>query len=278
MKNPSRPAFQSPAMEQETVEELSRRLLEVTARLNVSNQSLQRLQWERTEMLANLSHDLRAPLTAIRSAVDYLTSGQSLSPQDTQSALALIDHRTTTLEHLIRDMYELFTLEDPSHAFSFQELDALSFLEEYFYTALPDGPYGGHLLEFSVPQGLHATLYADPGKLVRVLDNLFGNAVKYAPAGTKITLAAEPAPDLSTLRISVTDQGPGIPPEDLDRIFGRTYTVSSARTPGSATGSGLGLAIVRAITERHGGTVSCKSTPGAGSTFIVVLPAKFLQN
>ena len=130
MAQNSRPVFRSPSLEQETVEELSRRLLEITAQLNASNRSLQHLQQERTEMLANLSHDLRAPLTAIRSAVDYLTSGQSLSAQDIEGALTLIDHRTGTLEHLIRDMYELFTLEDPSHAFSFQELDAPAFLEE----------------------------------------------------------------------------------------------------------------------------------------------------
>ena len=141
MAQNSRPVFRSPSLEQETVEELSRRLLEITAQLNASNRSLQHLQQERTEMLANLSHDLRAPLTAIRNAVDYLTSGQSLSAQDIEGALTLIDHRTGTLEHLIRDMYELFTLEDPSHAFSFQELDAPAFLEEYFYTALPDSHY-----------------------------------------------------------------------------------------------------------------------------------------
>ena len=264
MAQNSRPVFRSPSLEQETVEELSRRLLEITAQLNASNRSLQHLQQERTEMLANLSHDLRAPLTAIRSAVDYLTSGQSLSAQDIEGALTLIDHRTGTLEHLIRDMYELFTLEDPSHAFSFQELDAPAFLEEYFYTALPDSHYAGHLLCLSVSQDLHATLFADPGKLIRILDNLLSNAAKYAPAGTKITLSAAPSADLTSLRISVTDEG--------------TYTVSSARTPGSATGSGLGLAIVKTITERHGGTVSCENAPGAGSIFSVTLPAKFLQS
>ena len=217
MAQNSRPVFRSPSLEQETVEELSRRLLEITAQLNASNRSLQHLQQERTEMLANLSHDLRAPLTAIRSAVDYLTSGQSLSAQDIEGALTLIDHRTGTLEHLIRDMYELFTLEDPSHAFSFQELDAPAFLEEYFYTALPDSHYAGHLLCLSVSQDLHATLFADPGKLIRILDNLLSNAAKYAPAGTKITLSAAPSADLTSLRISVTDEGPGIPPEDLER-------------------------------------------------------------
>lgn len=273
----SRHNFQAPGLDQDTVESLSRKLLELTEQLSQKNQALQHLQKERSEMLANLSHDLRAPLTAIRSAIDYLNSGQPLGPQEIQTALTLIDHRTSTLEHLIRDMYELFTLEDSAHAFVFQELDALSFLEEYFYTALPDHRYASHILQAELPVDLHATLFADPGKLSRVLDNLFDNAAKYAPAHTKITLSACPSDDRTALRISVTDEGPGIPPEDLERIFLRTYTVSSARTPGSATGSGLGLSIVRTITERHGGTVSCRSRPGVGSSFLVTLPAKFLQ-
>lgn len=156
------------------------------------------------------------PLTAIRSAVDYLTSGQSLSAQDIEGALTLIDHRTGTLEHLIRDMYELFTLEDPSHAFSFQELDAPAFLEEYFYTALPDSHYAGHLLCLFCIAGSPCHPFCRSRKTVRILDNLLGNAAKYAPAGTKITLSAAPSADLTSLRISVTDEGPGIPPEDLE--------------------------------------------------------------
>ncbi len=270
----SRQQFLPPELEQDTVESLSRRLLEVTEQLSASNRSLKRLQKERSEMLANLSHDLRAPLTAIRSAVDYLNSGQPLTEQDLQSTLRLLDHRTSTLEHLIRDMYELFTLEDPSRSFCFQELDALSFLEEYFYTALPDSKYAAHTMQLQVSPALRATLFADPGKLVRVFDNLLSNAVKYAPPHTRITLGAALSRDASSLRISVADQGPGIPKKDLENIFQRTYTVSSARTPGSSTGSGLGLAIVSAIVKRHGGSVSCESTSGMGSIFTVTLPVQ----
>ena len=273
-KTAARHHFLSPDLEQDTVEVLSHRLLEVTKQLSASNRSLKRLQKERSEMLANLSHDLRAPLTAIRSAVDYLNSGQPLTNQDLQNALQLIDHRTSTLEHLIRDMYELFTLEDPSRNFSFQELDALSFLEEYFYAALPDSQYAAHTMQLQVSPTLHATLFADPGKLIRVLDNLLSNAAKYAPPHTRITLGAALSADASSLQIFVTDLGPGIPPKDLEHIFRRTYTVSSARTPNSATGSGLGLAIVSAIVKRHGGTVSCHSVLGNGSTFTVTLPVK----
>lgn len=264
--------FKPPVLEQDTVESLSQKLLQVTAKLSAANTSLEKLQQERSEMLANLSHDLRAPLTAIRSAVDYLLLTPDLTKQDLTDALALLDRRTATLEHLIREMQELFLLEDTSRSFSFQELDALSFLEEYFYTALPDQRYASHVLQLNIPQDLSCTISIDPEKMVRVLDNLLTNAAKFAPAGTKITLGADLNTELSSLSITVTDQGCGIPAEDLERIFTRTYTVQAARTPGSPTGSGLGLAIVRAIVTGHGGTVTCESKIGAGSTFRIKLP------
>ena len=250
MAQNSRPVFRSPSLEQETVEELSRRLLEITAQLNASNRSLQHLQQERTEMLANLSHDLRAPLTAIRSAVDYLTSGQSLSAQDIEGALTLIDHRTGTLEHLIRDMYELFTLEDPSHAFSFQELDAPAFLEEYFYTALPDSHYAGHLLCLSVSQDLHATLFADPGKLIRILDNLLGNAAKYSDGDLSVTL-------LERGTVLFSNAAAGLGHVRAERLFDRFYTVEPA-----TGGVGLGLSIAKMLTERMGGSIGAEYSGG----------------
>ena len=142
------------------------------------------------------------------SAVDYLTSGQSLSAQDIEGALTLIDHRTATLEHLIRDMYELFTLEDPSHAFFLSGTGCPGLSGRIFLYRTSGQPLCRSSSLLSVPQDLHATLFADSGKLVRILDNLLGNAAKYAPAGTKITLSAAPSADLTSLRISVTDEGP----------------------------------------------------------------------
>ena len=264
--------FKPPILEQDTVESLSQKLLQLTTELSAANRSLEQLQRERSEMLANLSHDLRAPLTAIRSAVDYLLLTPDPAKQDLTDALALIDRRTATLEHLIREMQELFLLEDTSHSFAFQDLDALSFLEEYFYGALPDHRYASHLLQLDVPEDLSCVISIDPEKMVRVLDNLLTNAAKFAPAGTAITLSARPCADASSLCILVIDQGPGIPAGDLERIFTRTYTVQASRTPGSATGSGLGLSIVRAIITGHGGTVTCESKLGVGSTFRIMLP------
>lgn len=266
--------FPTPRVEQASIEELSRRLMDLTEQLTENNRKLKRLQQEREEMLSNLSHDLRAPLTAIRSAIDLLRSGEALSPEDTERALRLIDRRTGTLEHLIRDMYELFCVEDISRPLQVQELDAAPFLEEYFYTVLPQPRYAAHPLTLEVPQELHCLLRIEPLRIVRLLDNLFSNAAKYTPEQTALSLRAVPLPGSGLLRICVVDHGPGIPPREREAVFRRTYTGSSARTP-SASGSGLGLAIARAIAERHNGTLTCEETSGGGCTFVLTLPAKF---
>lgn len=264
--------FEQPLIESETIETLSAKLLTATNELSKSNQELQKLQKERTEMLANISHDLRAPITAIRSAVDYLVSGHNLTEEDYHSSLRLIDRRTKTLEDLIQDMYYLFCVEDTSKLLDLEEVDAAMFLEEYFYDAIVDSRYDSHNMILDIDEGLNCRLNIDLQKLVRVLDNLFTNAAKYSPAGAAITLKAAVNKKNSSLTVSVSDTGNGIPEKALAQIFNRTYTVSSARTPNSSTGSGLGLSIVKAIIERHGGTVSCVSKLGEGSCFSFTLP------
>ncbi len=264
--------FEQPQLESDSIEILSARLLETTAELLKANNELKRIQTERNEMLANISHDLRAPITAIRSAVDYLVSGRNVSEEDFQSTLALIDRRTKTLEDLIQDMYYLFCVEDRSRDFSLETVDAIPFLEEYFFDLSVDTRYDNHNLLLDIPDGMACTINIDIPKLIRVLDNLFTNAAKYTPHGSNITLGASFGDDKKVLKISVTDNGPGIPEESVKQIFNRTYTVSSARTPNTKTGSGLGLSIVSAIIERHGGTVTCKSNEGSGTTFTFTLP------
>ncbi len=264
--------FEQPLIESETIESLSAKLLAATTELSESNRELQRLQKERNEMLANISHDLRAPITAIRSAVDYLVNSKNLTEDDYSSSLKLIDRRTKTLENLIQDMYYLFCVEDTSRELVLEAVDAAMFLEEYFYDAIVDSRYDEHNMNLDIEEGLSCIISVDLQKLVRVLDNLFTNAAKYSPAGTDITLKASANNRNSFLTVSVIDTGKGIPSESLANLFNRTYTVSSARTPGSETGSGLGLSIVKAIIERHGGTVSCTSELGKGSCFSFTLP------
>ena len=267
---PKKHVYFEPSIEQETIESLSAKLLFAMKQLTDTNLALQNMQREKNEMLSNLSHDLRAPITAIRSAVDYLLSSDSLSPEEYQQSLHLIDRRTRTLENLIQDMYYLFCVEDLSKELTLTSIDIAPFLEEYFYDTLIDARYDHHNLHLELPENLHCTLQIDLQKIIRVLDNLFTNALKYSPPESDITLAADFSEN--GLTISVSDNGIGIPESALPEIFNRTYTVSSSRTPNSNTGSGLGLAIVKAIVERHHGTVSCSSKENVGSCFSFTLP------
>lgn len=266
--------FASPGIESQTIEELSKQLLETTAQLYAANEQLQKEQAQKREMLANISHDLRAPITAIRSSIDYLTGGQTLSKEDLDSSLQLIHRRTLTLENLIQDMYFLFCVEDTSRALELEEVDAALFFETYFYDAICDTKFDDKNMSLDMPEDLSCTLSIDVQKIIRVLDNLFNNAAKYSPEGADITLKVEASTASDLLTISLIDTGYGIPKEAVEHVFGRTYTVSSARTPNSATGSGLGLSIVKAIVERHEGSVACKSEESKGSTFSFTLPVQ----
>lgn len=271
-------SFASPAIESQTIEHLSKQLLETTAQLYAANEQLQKEQTQKREMLANISHDLRAPITAIRSSIDYLTGGQALSQEELDSGLQLIHRRTLTLENLIQDMYFLFCVEDTARALEFEEVDGAPFFETYFYDAICDTKFDEKNMSLDIPEDLDCKLSIDVQKIIRVLDNLFNNAAKYSPEGADIALKVSKASDTGFLTVSVTDTGYGIPADAVDHVFGRTYTVSSARTPNSATGSGLGLAIVKAIVERHGGSVSCESTEGKGSCFSFTLPYKSCES
>lgn len=266
--------FALPGIESQSIEALSKQLLETTAQLYAANEQLQKEQLQKREMLANISHDLRAPITAIRSSIDYLTSGHTLSKEELDASLQLIHRRTLTLENLIQDMYFLFCVEDTSRALELEPVDAAPFFETYFYDAICDTKFDNKTMSLDLPDTLSCTLSVDVQKIIRVLDNLFNNAAKYSPEGADITLKVEHAPNTGFLSVSVIDTGYGIPAHAVEHVFGRTYTVSSARTPNSATGSGLGLAIVKAIIERHGGNVYCKSEEGNGSCFSFSLPCE----
>ena len=255
--------YLAPNIESETIENLTRQL--VTA-----NNELQKMQKERGEMLANISHDLRAPLTAIRSATNLLLSAESISREELVSTLQIIDRRTATLENLIQDMYYLFCVEDTGRELKLETLHAANLLEEYFFDAAVDSRYKEHHLHLDLPDDLDCFIHIDTQKFIRVLDNLFTNAAKYTPEGSDITLKARTKD--ARLIVSVMDNGEGIPAEAVEKIFERTYTVSDARTPGETAGSGLGLAIVKAVTERFGGSVCCESTLGKGTSFHISLP------
>jgi histidine kinase len=127
-------------------------------------------------------------------------------------------------------------------------------------------------LETSVAEGLEE-IWGDSARLEQALQNLMANALRHTPEGGQITLLAEPAGE--GVRLIVRDTGPGVPDEHMPRIFDRFYKADASRTdPYSKTGSGLGLSIVKAIVERHGGTVSAANLAGGGAEFTITLPPR----
>lgn len=260
--------FEQPSVDSSTVEQLSKKLLEANAKLKEA-------ELERKLMLENISHDLRAPLTAIRSAIDYLKAkdekeGLEKSAEELTDMLKLIDNRAQTLEVLVSDLYFLTSIESGRDELKLQKIPISQFLEEYFFAAQIDDRYEKRNLLLEIPEDDETLVSVDIGKMSRVLDNLFTNARKYSEDGADIALGMKKENDVVVFY--VRDTGKGIPKEALERIFERTYRVSTARTPSGESSSGLGLSIVKSIVKQHGGRVFCDSIEGEGSCFYVELP------
>lgn len=263
--------FEAPNL---SVEDLSKALYETSIHLQQANEKLRMQEKERLEFYANISHDLRAPMTAICNTIEYLESTDQLSPEEFKTTLSLLKNRTQYMKSLINDIFLLSSLESSNDKFHPEPVDVCFFLEDYFYSCEADSSYEQCELSLHIAEDLSVaspTLQLDPHLMQRVLDNLFSNAVKYSDETPYISLsAAFSSPKEITL--CVEDHGLGISEEALPRIFDRSYRVDSSRTPGEDSGSGFGLSIVKTIIEHHGGSVRCESTLGTGTRFLLTLP------
>jgi two-component system phosphate regulon sensor histidine kinase PhoR len=230
---------------------------------------LRRADRIRRDFVANVSHELRTPLTAIRGYVEALADA---TPEESHRFLEIVSRHTLRMERLVGDLLRL------------ARLDAGQEIVEHAPCAV-DGLFGaveGDLagLLASRRQAVErdvapdaATVSGDPAKLQDALRNLLENATHHAPEGSRILMRAWRAG--GRIVITIADEGPGIPPSDLTRIFERFYRVDKSRTregrdPG---GTGLGLSIVRHLVELHGGRVSAANRPERGAIFTVELPA-----
>lgn len=249
-----------------TIEDLTLSLYNV-------NQKLQQTIRERDEIYANISHDLRSPVTAIHNSIEYLQSLEHVTEKDIQSVLPLLYERTLILEKMINDIFLLTKLDSADSLLHMKDIPARDFLEDFFFMCDADTKYNDRNLILDVSESLSATICIDPIYMNRALDNLFSNALKFTHSNDTIKLSA--TYKASYLQIVVSDTGIGIDPHELENVFRRSYMTSSARTPSVSSGAGLGLSICKSIVEKHNGTIKCKSNPAKyhGSHFIIELPA-----
>ena len=253
-----------------SVEELSKALYEVNLQLQESNNKLQEEQRKKTEFYANISHDLRAPITAISNSVQYLLSGQDIEKSEAIETLQIVNKRVEYLQKMINDIFLLSSLDSSEQKVHKEKVDVSFFLEDFYYMCEADERFEKAKLELSIAEDLEATLMMDPYLMQMALDNLFTNALKYGGNQPEIKLEAYMEND--TIVIKVCDTGIGISEENLKHIFERSYQVEKARTPEAGNGSGFGLSIVKSIVEHHGGSIDCESKIGVGSKFIIKLP------
>jgi signal transduction histidine kinase len=251
----------------EVAQELARR-----AALAVDNARLyeaaQRASRAREEVLAVVSHDLRNPLNAIvlgTALLDDFSAGEPRSDRDRQQ-LRAIRNASQQMAGLIQDLVEVVALESGGAALSPAPVSPGDLVEGAVELFREMAVQRGLSVGTSVLPGL-PTLEADHARVLRVLSNLLGNALKFTPAGGLISVSAAPAED--AVRFTVADTGSGIALEHLPRIFDRYWQVRR----GEKEGLGLGLAIAKGIVEAHGGRIWAESVQGEGATFHFTLPA-----
>ena len=229
---------------------------------------LKQLERTREEFVANISHELRTPLSLIKGYVETLLDGARHNPEVAERFLKIIERNTNRLDLLIQDLLTISALESGRMRLNLQPVDLHALVEKVFGDLHARAQTKNVKLANELPL---LTASGDADRLDQVLGNLVDNAIKYGRASGTVTVGGTKRAD-GRLEIFVRDDGPGVPPEALDRVFERFYRADKARSRDQG-GTGLGLSIVKHIVQAHGGEVRVESEPGAGATFFFSLPA-----
>ena len=213
----------------------------------------------REQVLKIVSHDLRNPLNTISMTASLLLDSPDLTEQQ-KNHLARIKRAGVRMNRLIQDLLDVAKLEAGRVAVDARQLEVAPLMREACEMLTPLAAEKSIALECTVADGL-PPIMADSGRILQVISNLAGNAIKFTPAGGRIFLRADHDP--RGVKFSIRDTGPGIPPDQLAHIFGRFWQAN----PADRRGIGLGLTIAKGIVEAHGGRIWCDSRPGEGATF-----------
>jgi two-component system phosphate regulon sensor histidine kinase PhoR len=228
---------------------------------------LKRADQIRRDFVANVSHELRTPLTAIRGYVEAL-SETDVNPEENRRFLDIIARHTLRMERLVKDLLRLARLDAGQETLDVNRCDTRGLVHAVVADLTPSLDERRQRVSVTIAPGAE-TVVADAAKLHDVLRNLIANAITYSPEQSEIRVDARRVD--GRIAVSVSDRGPGIPEEDLTRVFERFYRVdkSRARDPG---GTGLGLAIVKHLVGLHGGEVRVENRADGGAKFTVTLP------
>jgi two-component system phosphate regulon sensor histidine kinase PhoR len=233
---------------------------------------LRRLERVRQEFVANVSHELKTPLSVIKACIETLLDGAIDEPEIRGSFLDQVAEQSDRLHNLILDLLALAQIESGAEYLDFQAVDVDQAVQACLDRHRPRAePKGIELRAAPGPGAAGLTAWADEEAVGRILDNLVDNAVKYTPPGGRVEVRWDASDGQAVLEVE--DSGIGIPDRDLPRIFERFYRVDKARSR-ELGGTGLGLAIVKHLAQAMQGTVRAASQLGKGSVFTVALPRR----
>ena len=229
----------------------------------------QKLEDMQRDFVANVSHELKTPLTTIKSYTETLIDGAVEDKDTAISFLEIVDGEADRMTRLVKDLLQLSRLDHRQERMDFREGNIVSLVKRCVIKVEMTAQQKGHqiLCRFD-PQETFRVLM-DTDRMEQVLLNVLSNAIKYTPDGGLIAVDVDA--DGREVRVSVTDNGIGIAEDELPRIFERFYRVDKARSR-KMGGTGLGLAITKQIVEEHQGTITAESVPGKGTKFTIALP------
>lgn len=243
------------------VKELVNAFNSMTARVQASQKS-------QRDFVANVSHEMKTPLTSIQGFAQAIADGTADTPDSQRQAAAIIYTEAGRMHRMVLDLLDLARLDSGTANLKSEIVDINSLLENIQERFALQARRAG--IELDVASNGSPVVTGDGDRLAQVLTNLVDNAIQHSPRGAKVRISART--DSDQLILDVADRGEGIPPEMLPHIFDRFYRGDPSRQAGQDQGAGLGLAIAREIVLAHHGTITAQSAAGQGSTFTVCLP------
>ena len=237
---------------------------ELAGAFNSMAQELAAAETVRRNMVADVAHELRTPLSNLRGYMEAIKDGL-VKPDAT--TIDTMHEEVGVLTRLIEDLQELALAESGQLGLDFQACDLADLSRREVAAHLPTAEEAGVTIVSDLAES--APLYGDPGRLGQAIRNLLTNAVNYTPAGGMVTVSVSTSGDEVEVRVS--DTGPGIPEDQIPQVFERFYRVDRSRSRATG-GTGLGLTIARRLVEAHGGRITLDSQVGEGASFSIVLP------
>lgn len=247
-----------------------RELREVAAAFNDMAARVDAGRRAQRDLTANVSHDLKTPLTSVQGFAQAILDGAAGDPEAVRQSAKVIYDEAGRMHRMVNDLLNLARLDEGTLPLERAPVNLAALLEQITQQLMPQAQAAQVALSYSLADDQPLPVLGDYDHLAQVFTNLVDNAIKFTPLGGKVTVTGEALDGAAWVQIA--DTGPGIAPADLERIFERFYQADRARQGGGQRGAGLGLSICRQIVQAHGGRLTADNAPGGGAVFRVRLP------